>query len=281
MKSSAQGKSGALDAAPPALLCMGCGYDLGGLASGDACPECGRSVRSSLASGRAGTPVQGPPTVRGLAGTVLLVWRRPVRVWDRVRVDMGLASQLELPVVFVATAAAAAAAGAAVWSTTKGGAGQLAFWIIVLMVFAWPPTFLMLLLLNLVERRGVRLWGKAHGSRVTPDVARWVTAHASAGWLGGALVTLAAVLACTAASTAWGPLGWIDPTAVLIGGATVALLWFETLVYVGVRRLRFVNVAASEAHLADSATDDGPAPRSGGGGDRACGSGGPGGQHIE
>jgi hypothetical protein len=67
------------------LLCEGCGYNLAGLPSGGACPECGRSVRSSVIdNGRRGTPYEIDRKYR----TTLIQWIiAPTRSARAISVD--------------------------------------------------------------------------------------------------------------------------------------------------------------------------------------------------
>jgi hypothetical protein len=93
-------------------------------------------------------------------------------------------------------------------------------------------------------------FGRRRGWRVTPTVAWAVCGHASVGWVVAGCLVAAGLHAASLAARgrpagpallardiviAWAPLA----------GFFAGMLVFETLVYLGVRRLRFANAAGA------------------------------------
>jgi len=243
---------------PDALLCEGCGYEIAGLFEQDpagACPECGRALAASMPGHRPGSPFQRAP--RAGAGVLLQTWwhviRRPRGVWEEVRgADSGeLASRMRT---------------LRLWTNAAAVLGVIVLLAAMAMLgakigpSAWrgllPMTLGALLLLEVlcrIESIGVRLIGRQRGWRVTPGIARAVIAHASVGWvLAGVLFTGGTWLARWSqgfvrdggrprAGDWLTPLLEAAPVLLPAGGFLIGLVAFEAMVYVGVRRMRFVN----------------------------------------
>lgn len=233
-------------------MCEDCGYPLSGLDPTGACPECGRLIDASLPKHRAGPAWLDRPS--------LWYWLEYARgaLWttaaDRrsIRIDESAARRLLTMNVRLATAPPALAG--LLWlawrwfvvpPTTSGALdrrsiGLLALPLVVLLV---APT---LRLLTLIERRGIRFFGARHGWRISREVAWSVCAHASVAWVVATmLATLALLSGPIAARLAsgggsltlayWAPIG-LAPIAFGIG-----MVWFECLVFMGVRSCRFAN----------------------------------------
>lgn len=110
-------------------------------------------------------------------------------------------------------------------------------------------SFSLLYVLTRIEISGVKYFGRQRGWRVTHAVAMTVCAHASVGWLLGAVGIAAVSLRWT---VHWAPetpilrrLGgtleywqWLPAMA---GAFLIGMLVFESLVYVGIRRCRYAN----------------------------------------
>lgn len=231
---------------PRTLLCESCGYVLDGLHAESVCPECGRSVASSLPSARVGSRWQIGPGVGGWLGTFADLIRAPKSLFERILaepawgllgVNLGLSalvfglgvlvqallSRRDLPDLEYLP-------GIAIGSV---GTGLLAS-----AVFAGLTT---------IEVVGVGFWSKRLGRRLPTRVTWSICAHASYAWL------LAAAL--SGLGWAMSPFlhyqisnlnfTWITPVTALgllvVSGAFAGMLVFETLVYMGVRRCRFIN----------------------------------------
>lgn len=216
---------------PHALLCERCGYALAGLEHDGACPECGTPIAESLPSNRVGSAWQRKPGIRSLVATNLLVLRQPRAVWSEVAVGVGSVRLLTLSNLALVALTPSVVVGLLhprdlADSSTLVLSGAI---------------YVSLLLASLIEQTGIRFFGRNHHWRVSKDVARTVVAHATPGWHLGS-TALAAVLVSDAAVNLnrpglWFPLG-VD-LAML--SALLGLLAFETLVYIGMRRMRFAN----------------------------------------
>lgn len=227
-------------------------------AGGGRCPECGRPIWASLAARRVGSRWQrGPGLGSWMATNAAMLWS-PLRVLAEVRTGAGPDRHAS-----IARRRSYALLGA---NALTGGIVALAPWLIVLaadgsgtgaapyfllggawtFVAAWTVA---VLILSEIERIGLGFFGRQRGWRVSRAVSLTVVAHASAGWVvGGVLV---GALALFEGLVRRGP-NWLDvpvlgdllpvnvpllPFAAFFAG----MLVFETLTFVGVRRLRYAN----------------------------------------
>ncbi|TVQ62460.1 MAG: hypothetical protein EA379_05155 [Phycisphaerales bacterium] len=113
--------------------------------------------------------------------------------------------------------------------------------------------------LSMIEALGIRFIGRRRGWRTTDEVALVVVAHASVGWL-AAPATILLGLGCLGLMTAISfifpmfipPMfiGWYADLGIVylvfamllvLGHPLIGLLAFETLVFIGWRRMRFAN----------------------------------------
>jgi hypothetical protein len=188
-----------------------------------------------------------------------------VSAWDHVRIDRGSSRRL----FAVSTAITALAMLPSAWaleSLMRSGLPTHAWLWLLPVVLASPPG---VWVLAWIERRGVIFFGSRRGWRVTPAVAWTVCGHAASGWvLAGGLVTAGLHAASWGASWAAQarPVGpGLPARDIVIAWAPLAgffagMLVFETLVYLGVRRLRFANTAGAGLAAASIET---PAPEPG------------------
>lgn len=233
--------------AADAFLCESCGYDLAGLGEEGACPECGTALAESHPRRRVGTPAQQRPTLasiwrtnvgvlrsRGLWATVSV--SRTHRFGTRALFTHNVIAAAVLIGVIITMPGPIAARGA-----TLGYAITFGAMFTVLLGF-----------LSTLEYLGVRYFGRQRRWRVSSAVASVVCAHASVGWIiAAALLGVGwhigqrlspAPLFTIPEPTSGGiPVTW--PVLLPIAGFFIGLLVFETLVYIGVRRLRFANHA--------------------------------------
>ncbi len=217
---------------PSTLLCERCGYPLTGLPEEARCPECGTPIFDSLPVRRSGSPWQAGPSARAwLAGAGAML-RHPVATWAAVRAtdDTATFGLLILNITL-------AAVGATVWL----------HWVLPALVLLLLP--FAIFLLTLIEYAGIRTFGKVRRRRITRPVATAIVAHASYGWLFGSLagILLRAVVLLLDSSMAR-PIGPTWLLGVAGAGALAALLWFEILVYLGVRAMRFANSPGATTH---------------------------------
>ncbi len=180
---------------------------------------------------------QGASVWSWVVSALLGVFRRPRGFWDRVMVDRRAARGLA--VVNAATAGVV-------------GVGIPAYMLrdVMLFVVFAPLAGVTVWVLTLIEHAGLRFWGRVHGARITKDVAWAVCGHASYGWvIGGVLVAAGWIVGMFDRASGYFHIGQSGRVAVLpfgswlymVIGAFVGLLLFETLTYLGVRRMRFAN----------------------------------------
>lgn len=219
------------------LLCERCGYVIEGLATDGACPECGKPISESLPERRVGTPWQQRPSFVNLLRTWWMTLRHPKRTLDVMAFD-------------------------------DGGGDRLMQITCLVGLVLWPVLFS----LTRIEMRGLQLFGKQRGERITRSIAGTVCAHGAAGWvvsmlgLGFGLV-LAAIGYGLSLEVDRLPAGQYDPfiASALVGlglgaGSGIALggfLFFEWFAWLGLRRCKYANRArpgtgASNPRAADS-----------------------------
>lgn len=235
------------------LLCEQCGYGIGGLPMAGRCPECGRSIESSLPGSRPGSPWQVERSWAGRRRTYLAALRWPGVLFEQMRIrgapdrallagSIGMAGVLVALAVWAGLLRAMYAADGRLTTGAVLGAAALAA------IFGGYGSVAVLYALTAIEHRGVRFFGAQRGWRITPAVATSVCAHASVGWLiAGVLVLLGTLLGMWAESGAATAPKWLlpllrrAPVVLALAGFMSGLLVFETLVFIGVRRCRFAN----------------------------------------
>jgi hypothetical protein len=110
------------------------------------------------------------------------------------------------------------------------------------------PLFIPLFLLTMIELTGLRIIGRVRRYRIGKTSATTICAYAAVGWVvGGVLVYLAAWTAFVVDHSVSFPssrlarafAGAVEYLPLL--AFAVGLLWFETLCWLGMRRLRYAN----------------------------------------
>lgn len=245
---------------PDDFLCEHCGYVLNGLRRRDACPECGKPISESHPEARVGSPWQRGASLGVLHNTSAFI-RRPWRMYGQVRVDEKSARRLEAEnIAWAGTLLALLMGFRAVTAALEAspGIGTTILVGVLAPVLGFVLVVLSLLGMTAIERSGIRLFGKVHHRRITRAVAETIVAHAATGWILAALLTwvgwlAGAGVAWLARRESWAMWEltltahyWMPATGFVIG-----LLWFETLVYVGVRRMRFANAPGAGERLED------------------------------
>lgn len=232
------------------LLCESCGYDIESLPHAGNCPECGRAIATSLPAARPGSPWQHHPSLRSLLTTWLDTLRKPRQVFDAINLDKGPRRLLGLTLL----ASSALVVTAAYFFLRGRTARDFVPVDSTLIALAWAYsagtiTLAALVLLTLIENRGIRFWGPRKGWRITPAVADVVCAHASVGWLLGAVLAIAGhALGLFFLGLAnrhnlgifRGPFQ-LAPITLPALGFLAGMIGFEVLVYVGMSRMKFAN----------------------------------------
>ncbi len=248
---------------PEAVLCEGCGYEIRGLIQADAsgaCPECGRALAASMPGRRPGSVWQAQPGMLALLATWWRVLRHPWASWDDVtRADTREAVRRARRLRLLTNGAAALTAGyglgtALIQGVYADGEFKGTLELALVLTLAWTGGLVVLFeVLCRVERTGMGLIGRQHGWRADAGVTRSVIAHAAIGWVvSAALLGLGFWLGRIfqafvhrprdwAIGRWWAVAGEAAPLLLPAAGFLIGLVLFEALVYVGVRRMRFVN----------------------------------------
>ncbi|MGB0768671.1 MAG: hypothetical protein ACPGYV_13300 [Phycisphaeraceae bacterium] len=110
----------------------------------------------------------------------------------------------------------------------------------------WLTVFAVLVAMTYIEMLGVTAFSRRRGWRVPFRLAERVCAFASAGWLPGVVIAGVGtwVLGVHGQGRPWFEqliglvrVGWLCYAALFVA----SFLWFETLVWIGVRRVKFAN----------------------------------------
>lgn len=176
-------------------------------------------------------------------------------MWDTVAIGGGTADQL-LFSTLIASAIGVVLPPAALLSLLIPGSALL---LVVAGPFGAMAVTLVLYLLTRIEEWGIRYFGSRRGWRITPAVARTITAHAAVGWLTAALLFWPLMIlnymyepsriVQPGADTVWPVVLAVLQSALPFLGAFIGLLVFEALVYIGARRCRFANHEAAAASV--------------------------------
>jgi hypothetical protein len=242
------------------LLCEGCGYPLETIPREGACPECGRSIKSSLPSTRTGSAWQRRSGIGSWFATAGRVIARPKGFFETIRVEprssRGLATvNLLLCGLIVASLPTARLLMGNHWMVPWAPKADVFFgrsyvwWTLAVTFGTWATVSGVLWLLTWIETLGVKFFHGRRGWRVTEEIAWSVCAHATYGWvlsallivLGWGLIDLDIAVSRAVRTTRVGSrLGdWQAlPPAI---GFFIGMMVFEFRVYQGMRVCRFAN----------------------------------------
>ncbi|MFG0243946.1 MAG: hypothetical protein ACF8R9_14250 [Phycisphaerales bacterium JB054] len=208
---------------------------------------------------RQGSPWQRGPSVWSWLGTVWLVLAHPQRMSRTIGIGVGGVRRLQAWNVAAASVVVGLCFGYAQarfhllesLGLSRANAGAQAAFVGVV---ATIGAFVLVSGLTAIERLGIRFFGRVHKARVTECIARALTAHASAAWLAGAVLMAAGLAVGTWAheeamaqnvGAGRGPM-MLSPALLALLGGFLGMLWFETIVYLGLRGCRFANRARPE-----------------------------------
>lgn len=215
----------------PDSLCENCGYALKGLRPEGDCPECGQPIAESSPALRVGP---------GRPGRVAIEMLLRPRVFFRtLRVDGSSVPARGFMFSIVLLIGLLWLIGGAVRGDQSLGVG----------LFEAGLAMASLYLLSYIEAVGVVYFSRKRSWRVPFRLAERLVCYASIGWIPAAIVLGWAVSHFRDGSldrwmrqllSTWGT--WQSGELLILIGA-VAMMWFEMLVWVGVRQTRYANAA--------------------------------------
>ncbi len=230
----------------PDTRCEDCGYVLQGLSAEGGCPECGLAIRASSPEHRTGPLWQERPGPRAGLDILVSLIRNPKPFFRTMRVD----GSNVYPRLFLLLTAMGIGVGwyiGARWVYRPGpGPALIQTGIVVLSV----------VVLSYIEAVGVVYFSRRRGWRVTYRMAERIVCYCSIAWapaagvIGGALMLNAdggIDRAMKSLIGVWG--AWQSIELMVLIGA-VAMLWFEILVWIGVRQTRHANAHPRAPHKA-------------------------------
>ena len=232
------------------LLCEWCGYDVGKSPADSNCPECGYPVAMTRGS-RTGTAWQNHPTWTSFLSTGWQVLRHPWRTFGLLRLHPdweiqsgdqvarnAIAMQILVPMALIGASIAME-----LFDRRTATTGVVV--VAVVLLFFTPISAVLLVGLVRAESVGLRLIAWRRGYSTPRIIIREICAHASYGWLVGAIPLGAGI--ATAMNDVFPDilLPYLPPIpGELIGpgaGFVLGMLCFETLAYIGLRRCRFTT----------------------------------------
>lgn len=222
----------------PDTLCEDCGYVLHGLSAEGDCPECGLAIKESSPDRRTGPLWQDRPGPQAGFNIVIALMLNPKRFFRTMRVD----GSNGFPRLFMLLAALGIGL---VWFWLAWGLSNSVFpvWAVVQAGIVGASV----VVLSYIEALGVAFFSRRRGWRVPMRLAERIVCYCSIAWAPAAGVMGIVLFFHSRGSIdlvmtrllgtweAWQSIGLM----VLVGA--LAMLWFETLVWIGVRQTRHAN----------------------------------------
>lgn len=221
-------------------LCEQCGYPLRGLPGDAVCPECGLAVSESSPAKRLGVEHGFETKVFRLMEIIFASLFVPKATFRAMPIDV---SRWKDRLILLLCALMAGSAWGAIGGEAVEGVYRHADWLDRLVPLA-------VIVMTYIEMLGVSAFSKQRGWRVPFALAERVCCRAAIGWLPGLLIAGAGmwVLKWFAFGQPWFEqpygivrVGWLFFAVLFVS----ALLWFESLVWVGVRQVKYANVWSS------------------------------------
>lgn len=214
--------------------CEACGYELTGLTPVGDCPECGQPINASHPMHRPGLTWQQRPSVSSFVSTSFAIVFQPRSSFRAMQVGGANGRDRAFLLTFAITAGL-------VWSIiwTAAGLPTPLVWGIGVVIA--------IILMTYIEVLGVLYAGKHRGWRDSWAISERVCCYSGVGWLPAAIIGVkAAMLDQHQMLADWWPdaLGaWSNwhRFFILTFIACIGMLVFETLVWIGIDRMRYAN----------------------------------------
>jgi hypothetical protein len=225
-------------------LCEACGYPLKGLSADAVCPECGLAVVESSPARRT-LYIDDPTSLRCHAVLLFRVMTKPASVFRTLAIKRSVRAVLLRLMCCAALAAAcwtAVAWAGGKWRATVRWQG----YAIEDLALMFVGVFAAVCVLTCIEASGVTAFSRRRGWRIPFSLALQVCSLASIAWVPGAIIASIGFewLQEYGAGRPWFEqlvglvrVGWLIYGVIFV----VALVGFETLVWIGVRQVRFAN----------------------------------------
>jgi len=229
-------------------LCETCGYSLRGLAGSEKCPECGTPLAESDPARRVGLPWQNKMSMGSWVKTTwMMVWR-PRQVFRILRIGHAGDKEDQHAAAFLLIFAVLAGLLAVVLCLivrNEWGVGrrQIPRQTVPFQIACLTIVGSAVVLLSRLEAIGVTLVAKRRQWRVSYRTARQVTSYAAVAWISVVAINVV-VLMVHNDWFVWNPFPthWVS-RVFLVAIFAISILWFETLVWLGVRQVRYANFA--------------------------------------
>ena len=218
-------------------LCEDCGYPLKGLQAEGDCPECGLSIQASAPTIRTGPAWQDRPGAQAGFNVLIAITLNPKHFFRTMRVD-GSNRNARLFVSMIAGGIGLGWFIGSQWGYRLDTATAVLHAVIVTASVIG---------LSYIEAVGVVFFSRKRGWRVPMRLAERIVCYCSLAWVPAAGVMGVMLMlhdrglidrAMTGLLGTWQT--WQSIGLMVLVGA-VAMLWFEVLVWLGVRQTRHAN----------------------------------------
>ena len=223
----------------PDTLCEDCGYALKGLQSNGNCPECGLPIAESSPAKRTGPHWHNHPSPGSAINLIYSLATRPRHFFRTMRVD-GSNTPARLFLLMVALLIGLIWL-CAIW--TRNMSSNNTTWALIQTAIVCDGV----IVLSYIEAVGVVYFSRRRGWRVPFKLAERIVCYCSLGWIPTALLMLWVLNLLVNGSVdrwmqrlmpAW---EYWQSLALMILFFAGAMMWFEVLVWVGVRQAKYAN----------------------------------------